>query len=159
MKETYDLRLSAKHAEHVLGAGWQTDPRCICLSESVVQVKGAVGDELYVKARKQFQESYEQQKGPVVYGCGIKRTYTNKEIDAAELFLVLSFYQYGAAKEYGTWYTDAPERPNCGNEEWPRRRQRICALGSRQVGPMHYPFAKLMKRDLISLWGGETVVS
>lgn len=173
MKEIYDLRLNAKHAEQVLGTGWDTDPRCVFLSERVVGVKGTVGDELYVKARKQFQESYEQRKDHLIFGCDIKRTYTKKEIDAAELLLVQSFYQYGAAKEYGTCYTDAPERSDCGiNRQELRvvqfspfqsviedKKRLTCALGSRQVGPLHYPFGKLTKRDLISLWGGETVVS
>ncbi len=107
------------------------------------------------------------------HGCAIKRHYTRKECDAAELFLVLSPYQYGAAEEYGTWYTDAPLRPDCGIGRQELRVVQIspfrsviedkknltCALGSCQVGPLHYPFGKLTKRDLISLWGGETLVS
>ena len=83
--------LNAMHAEEVLGAGWETDPRCDSLSESVVEVKGTVGDELYLRARKQFQVSNEQRKNHLIFGCVIKRTYTKKEIEAAELFLVLSF--------------------------------------------------------------------
>jgi len=159
MKEIYDLCLNAQYAELVLGSDWKTNPQYERLSDELVRVTGVVGDEVYTRARSAFQEFIQPREGTRWYGCRIERTYTKKEIDAAELFLVRSFYQYGAAKEYGTWYTDAPQSPDCGIGEWPKLRPLTCALGSRQVGPMHYPFGKLTKRDLISLWGGETVIS
>lgn len=159
MKETYEFRLKTEYANRALGNGWRTDPQCEQISEKMVKVSGVVGDELFTRARAVYQELIQSNNELITYGCWIKRTYTKKEIDAAELLLVLTFYQYGAAEEYGTWYTDAPERPDCGIGEWPKLHPLTCALGSRQVGQLHYPFGKLTKRDLISLWGGETVTS
>ncbi len=173
MKETYDLFLKTKYAGLVLGAGWESEGRFEQPGHDFITVSGTVGDEIYTRARKVFRDVLQSQDESIVRGCQIKRHYTRKESDAAELFLVLSPYQYGAAEEYGTWYTDAPLRPDCGIDRQELRILQIspfrsvienkknltCALGSRQVGPMHYPFGKLTKRDLISLWGGETVIS
>lgn len=80
----------------------------------MVRVAGTVGDGLYTRARAVFEEVLQTQNQSIVHGCAIERRYTKKETDAAELFLVLCPYQYGAAEEYGTWYTDAPLRPDCG---------------------------------------------
>jgi hypothetical protein len=173
MRETYDLSLKRKYAGLVLRASGKSEGRLKEPWADVVKVTGTVGDEFYTRARTVFQDVLQSQNESIVRGCAIKRHYTKKEIDAAELFLVLSPYQYGAAEEYGTRYTDAPLRPDCGIDRQDLRVLQIspfrsviedkknltCALGSRQVGPLHYPFGKLTKRDLISLWGGETVVS
>jgi hypothetical protein len=174
MKETYDLRMRAQYADLILGSFQLSNDRSKRLSPDVHQVIGEVGDALYCKVREDANLLKDEPfANRPVCGCSVTRTYTKKETDAAELLLVHSFYQYGAAEEYGTWYTDAPEKPDCGiNRQELRviryspfqsviedKKNLACALGSRQIGPLHYPFGKLTKRDLISLWGGETVVS
>jgi hypothetical protein len=174
MKENYDFRLHAKYADLVLGSGWESDPRFERLSESVARATGIVGDEVYQKAREEALRVADRpyRERPVI-SCRVSRSYEKNEVAKAQLFLVLTFYQYGAAEEYGTWYTDARPNPDCGSDRQEirivsycpyqsvieDRKNLTCALGSRQVGPMHYPFGKLTKRDLISLWGGETVIS
>ncbi len=142
-------------------------------STSAIQIKGEVGDALYLKARDVAASQPEAHANRVVFGCNITRSYTRLEIEQGKLFLIQVRYQHGAAEEFGTWYTDARPNPDCGIG---RLRLRVvetnpfrsvieetpnlsCALSSRQIGPLHFPFLKFVKRDIFSLWGGETIIS
>jgi hypothetical protein len=160
MKESYTLSLNAKYADLVISSMRVSLERVKRVSPKTCQVVGEVGDALFCRAREDFSRSgAETYEDRLVYGCRIDRTYTRKEIEQARLFVIGTRYQHGAAEEYGTWYTDAPHRPECGIKEWPKPKCLTCALGSRQVGPLHFPFLKFVKRDIFSLWGGETILS
>lgn len=168
MKEVYDLRLNPKFAHLVLGPNPQPGVKVKQLSTLAIQLEGIVGDEVY---RKAVEASHSEKTA--VWGCNIKRTYSKEEIEQAKLFLILTRYQHGAAEEYGTWYTDAIPCEDCGigrqtlriaqvkpfRVEISHKTKFSCALSSQQVGPMHYPHLKFIKRDIFSLWGGETVLS
>jgi hypothetical protein len=110
----------------------------------------------------------ESEKGPESHSA------TSAEIERAQLFLIQMWYARGAGEEHGTWYTDGVLDKNCAFE-----RERVvaidfrpfrqvfeenpnirCALSSRQVGPLRFPFQKMRKgRDIFLSWAGELVVS
>jgi hypothetical protein len=47
-------------------------------------------------------------------GWEIRREYTTREIEKAELLRLVLTYVHAAGDEYGTGYTGAPANPDCG---------------------------------------------
>lgn len=173
MKKTYSIAFKAKYADLVLGADGLKHSQVGRTSDTAIEIKGDVGDDLYRKALEVNQTLGETGNGRLAYYCRFSRSYDKREIERSRLFVIGTRYQYGAAKEFGTWYTDEKPNPRCGID----RQQlkilqtspyksviedkpvQVCALSSRQVGPLHFPFLKFVKRDIFALWGGETIVS
>jgi hypothetical protein len=178
MKETYDVRIRPEHGHLVFGPDY-VPPEDSKAGFRGSSAKGVVGDELYRRIEEADRVLAEtSERGTLFFGrMEIKRSYTATEIDQAQLFLLRMKYSggdAGAGEEHGTWYTDGVLNEACAFERqiavaythspfktifadnWDLR----CALSSRQVGPLRFPFKKMRKAaDIFGLWGGEVVVS
>jgi hypothetical protein len=157
MKETYDFRLFTDKARLVLGADYEPMKNSRPGFE-VFHVKGVVGDSLYRRiedADRRFAQSAD--KGFI--SCWrIMRTYTDAEIERAQLFLIRLFCANGAGEEYGTWYTDGELNGKCAFERklpvgctfkpfktiWADNWDLRCALSHHGVtGSLRWPWVKL----------------
>ena len=169
MVEKYTFNLYSKYASAILGAELQRER----LREDMVKIAGVVGDNQYFKVQALDSKLGKSNKHAFM-GWSIQRTFSQKEIDHADLFLILLRYKHAAGEEFGTWYTDEQLNPDCGLERKsikilqtsPFRttlestRDLKCSLSSRRVGPLQIPHSELMKsHDIFSLWGGEFVTS
>jgi hypothetical protein len=165
MKETYDFRLFTDKARLVLGPDYET-VKGSRPGFDVYRVKGIVGDPLYRKMEEADRVLAQSSEKGFIAGWSIKRTYADAEIERAQLFLIQLSYAEGAGEEFGTWYTDVVPNRDCAFERTKtayghNQRDIIgCALSSRQVGPLRFPYHKMRKgRDIFGTWAGELVVS
>jgi len=164
MRETYSFRIYSEDAHIALDPGYLKDLEPVGKFDLLI-AKGVVGDPLYKKLQEADHVLEQSSKRSLIAVSNIQRTYTNAEIEGAQLFLMHLFDTGGSGEEYGTWYTDGVQNDNCGVFERNKRiynpkKTKRCVLSSHQVGPLRFPFQKMRKRsDIFSLWGGALVIS
>ena len=173
MKETYTISLKPKYASLVLGRDGLEKNHSGRHLDSSLRIEGELGDDLYRKALE-IDSHLKGTKGErLAYGSRISRHYEKSEVENARLFRLLLWYQHGAAEEFGTWYTDEEPNPSCRMDRQELRvvqlapfrstvedkTSQVCALSSHQVGPLHFPSSKFVKKDIFALWGGEVILS
>ena len=164
MVETYEIQLFSKYLSLVSDAdqSYRRPPKV------AVTVRGTVGDPLFIRIGELDQHLRQSKLGFAFGSWTIKRTYSEKELARAQLFMLNVPMTHVAAEEYGTEYQedggceyDGETLEHLGGTKFrivPRRLR--CGLGSKQVGPLRLPFAKLRKnQDVYRPWGGELVVS
>jgi hypothetical protein len=164
MVETYDIRLFSKYLSLV--SDKKPVPRKVPQIATVL--RGVVGDPLYVRVGELDQRLRKSGLGAAFAFWRIQRRYSEEELARAELFLLRVPFTEASAEEYGTHYEESPEcQPEIGVLEHVGgtdfrivRRKVLCALGSKQVGPVRIAFRELRKNlDIYRLWSGELVVS
>lgn len=168
MKEVYKFRFSPEWGRVVLGPDYVPvkDPRT---GKEEYFAEGIVGDPLYRRIEEADRSFSRSSDRSLLAGWDSrynKRIYTGAEIEQAQLILIQLFYAGGAGEEFGTWYTDGVLNDKCGVFETNKRiycdknKKTKCAISSRQVGPLRFPFQKMRKScDIFMLWSGELVVS
>jgi hypothetical protein len=161
MVETYEIRLFSKYLSLVSDADRTS-------SRIAVSLRGVVGDPLFLRIGELDRRIRESKLGVAFGSWIIKRTYTGKELQRAQLFMLNVPMTHIAAEEFGTEYRDAADCEYDGHSlEYvsgttfrtvPKKVP--CGLCSQQVGPLKVPFGKFKRGlDIYRLWGGELTVS
>ena len=167
MKEVYKFRFLPECGRIVLGPDYVPVKNPSTGKEEYF-AEGIVGDPLYQRIEEADRSFAQSSDRSLLAGWDIrynKRIYTGVEIERAQLFVVQLFGASAASEEFGTWYTDGVPNNDCGVFETNRsiydpKKTKRCAISSRQVGPLRFPFQKMRKGcDIFMLWGGELVVS
>ena len=169
MVEEYRFNLWARHASTICAS----EPQLEVQDKLAVPITGIVGDDQYLRVQKLDGELAKSNKSAFA-SWHIQRTFSQNEIDRAQLFLIVLRNKHAAGEEFGTWYTDGILDARCGvgrkqikilqtnpfrstHEDTKNLR---CSLSSQRVGPLQIPYRELMKsHDIFSLWGGEVVTS
>lgn len=165
MKETYEFRILPEHGRLVFGPDYEPVKNPKTGSAEFI-AEGVVGDDLYHKVEHADRSFGEPSDPGLITGWSIKRAYSDEEVERAQLFLIQLAYAEGAGEEFGTWYSRVAPNPDCTFERIKKayghgERDIIgCALSSRQIGPLCFPFRKMRKRsDIFATWAGEVIVS
>lgn len=167
MRETYRFRLAPPFAQELLGPGY-TPARNSATDEEEYFAEGVVGDSLYQRIRESDRKLASASRESLLLGWDSRynrRSFTTSEIEQSKLFLLHLFSAAGSGEEYGTWYTQGSLTERCDAYQpsescYTRGKAVVCALSSRQVGPLRFPFQKMRKGcDVFMLWSGELILS
>ena len=167
MRETYRFRLALPFAQELLGPGY-TPARNPVTDEEEYFAEGVVGDTLYLKILESDQRLAAASGESLLLGWDSRynrRSFTTSEVEGSKLLLLHLFSAAGAGDEYGTWYTQGKPADRCdayqpSENSYTRQKTAVCALSSRQVGPLRFPFQKMRKGcDVFMLWSGELILS
>jgi len=145
MKEQCEFRLDPKFAPLVLK---ENQGKSIGqLGQVLVRnVWVDTDDPLYQQMREAYEDLRKQGKF-LFYSWQIRRTYTKKEIAAAEVFsMETTSLSDQAGEEFGTKYDEQAVCPHCG-------------AGAKQVSELWLNLSKLPKSDIARTIAGEWVVS
>jgi hypothetical protein len=166
MIENYEFRLYTRYATRLGVVDNSASEHLVTIS-----VKGEVGDDLYRRIEMLEAELAASTSDRAFAGWNITRSYTDDEIEEAELLLVKMRYAHLAGDEYGTQYVMSAVDHPCNIEFQTSELKSaaslarahsalrfVCGVSSQQVGPLILPSRKILKsHDLFLLWSGETI--
>lgn len=145
MKETLEIRINYDYAHLLFNAN---EGKALgMISPSVLLVEISKDDSRYYKIpliEKEIEKKYNR---GFYFGWEIKRKYTRKELDSAELFhmQVKTFFE--------------PTGECCGTEYDESVACNICGANGKQITPLFLKRGKIPKKDIAETIGSEIVVS
>jgi hypothetical protein len=144
MKEFCELRVLDEHA-HLL---FSASEGKILGSGTVRRIVLDTADPRYQEIDRVDREIRRLKDSFFFAGWDLERTYTKKEMDAADMFHLRSFWTFEpAGEECGTEYDDASACP-------------LCHSGARQTTPLFMPLGSIPKsKDFCRTIGGEIILS
>lgn len=166
MIQRYEFRLFERYRD-LFG---EMIPPSLRLSYGILTLRGRIGDPVFRRLARIEAELHEAALEGIFAGWKIKVSYTESELERAELFLLQLPITHISAEDHGTKYTESAEcsqevselevLDGSGSNFQIAKRIVPCGLCSRQAGLLCVPVRKLPKsRSICRLFGGELVVS